>query len=268
MGESCIRRLDIERYSAGELTGPAAAALEEHIRTCASCSAYSAKVRKEREAFLRIHPFAEFNAARTEGKRTERWYEKLADALSFPALRPVLAPAVVLLVAVAVVPFIVRLENRQAENDIRYKGGSPGLSYIYKRDGVIHKAAPQDLFRGGDQVQVFYASGDKQYIGLFSIDSTSAVSFYQPDDHSALCSIRSGTGPQCAYPKSIELDSTPGAELVVAVFSNTPFDTNQIKRWVAGLKAAGDMTVLEKAVKNNPPVPRSSVQTLRLLKKG
>jgi hypothetical protein len=268
MGESCIRRLDIERFCAGELNGPAAAALTEHFRTCASCSAYSVKLQKERETFLRIHPFAEFIAARGEEKRTEPWYGKLAAALPFPALRPVLVPALcVLLVAITVVPFIARQGGREAGSSIRYKGPQI-LTYIYKRDGAVHKAAPQDLFRGGDQVQVFYTAGKAQYISLFSIDSASAVSFYQPAVHSALCSIRSGTGAQCAYPKSIELDSTPGAELVVAVFSDTPFDTNQIKQWVAGFKRAGDMTALENAVKNNPPTAKSTVQTLRLLKKG
>jgi len=266
MGKPCIRRLAIEQYSAGELTGPAAAALEEHLKSCQSCRAYSVKLKKEHEEFLRVHPFEEFLTAGVTEKRGERWYDSLKATLSFPALRPVLVPAAVLLVAVAVVPFIARLGNKQAGNDIRYKGPE-ALSYIYKRDGVVHKSASHDLFRGGDQVQIFYSSASDRYLSLFSIDSKGIVSFYQPDPRSALCSISAGKGSTIAYPKSIELDSTQGAELVVAVFSDEPFDTNQIKAWVAGLKTAGDMVMLEKAIKNNPPSAKSTVQTL-LLKKG
>ncbi|MGA2506342.1 MAG: hypothetical protein ABSF80_02585 [Chitinispirillaceae bacterium] len=267
MADACIRRLDVELYSAGDLSAAAAAGLAEHLHSCPSCSAYLAKLKKEREEFLRAHPFAEFLSAGVADNRGERWYEKLITALSFPVIRPVLAPVAILLVAAVVVPFIIK----PAGNDIRYKG-APGksalaLSYIYKRDGAVHTSTPQDLFRVGDQVQVFYSSDKEQNVSLFSVDSKGVVSFYQPDAQSALCSIRSGAGPQVAYPKSIVLDSTQGAELVVAVFSEEPFDTNQIKKWVAGFKITADMVTLEKTVKSNPPAKKNIVQTL-LLKKG
>lgn len=266
MGEPCIRRLDIELYSTGELSAAAASGLVEHLHSCPSCSAYLAKLKKQREEFLRVHPFVEFNAAHYTEKHGDTWSERFKTILSFPAMRPVLVPVAVILVAAVVVPFIIK----PAGNDIRYKG-VPALSYIYRRDGVVHTSSPQDMFRVGDQVQVFYTSDKEQHLCLFSVDSKGVVSFYQPDAPSALCSIRcsirSGTGSQIAYPKSIVLDSTPGAELVVAVFSAAPFDTNQIKKWVEGLKTKGDMNSLEKAVKANSPAKESSVQTL-MLKKG
>ena len=133
MADACIRRLDVELYSTGDVSAAAAAGLEEHLHSCPSCSAYLAKLKKEREEFLRAHSFAELLSAGVADSRGERWYERLKTALSFPALRPVLAPVAVLLVAIVVVPFIIK----PAGNDIRYKGApckdAPALSYIYKR---------------------------------------------------------------------------------------------------------------------------------------
>jgi hypothetical protein len=266
MAEPCGQKLAVERYSAGELVGQTADRVEEHLRSCPSCSAYYAGLKKEREEFLRTHPFAEFLSTHAVPIRGGPWYKKIPTLFSLPALRPVLAPALVFLVAVAVIPFIPRLVNEKNGSDIRYKGQET-LSYIYKRDGVVHSGAPDDVFRPGDRVQVFYSSSSDRNLSFLSIDGRGAVSFYQPAASGALCSVRSGTGQRIAYPASIELDSTQGVELVVAVFSIEPFDTNQIKKWVAGFNAKGDMAAFEKAVRSDPPSPKSSVLTLMLKKK-
>jgi hypothetical protein len=284
MDKPCIQKLAVERYSAGELAGQAAAKVEEHLRSCPSCGAYLAGLKKEREEFLQAHPFAEFLSAHAAPIRSGPWYKKIPAFLSLPALRPVLVPAVVVLVAVVVIPFIPRHGNENDGSDIRYKGHE-ALSYIYKRDGAVHTGAPDDVFRPGDRVQIFYSSESDRYVSLFSIDGKGAVSFYQPETNGALCSVRSGAGKRIAYPASIELDSTSGAELVVAVFSDKTFDTNQIKKWASGFyikksasgfymnksasgfNAKGDMAALEKTVRSNPPAAKSSVLTL-ILKKG
>ena len=269
MADVCLRKLDIERYSAGELTGPAAAGLEEHLCSCATCSAYLTTVKKEREEFLQAHPYREFLAAHAAPISGAPWYKRLPSVIPYPALRPVFLPAVcVLLVAVTVVPFLAK-RGELPGSDVRYKG-APGngaaLSYIYKRGGVVHAGSPDDLFRPGDRVQIFYSSAADRSLSLFSIDGKGAVSFYQPDSRSATCSIRSGAGSRLAYPISIELDSTSGAELVVAVFSDKAFDTIQIKKWVEGLKIKGDMAALEKMVKSKPPEKKNAVLTLVLKK--
>jgi hypothetical protein len=266
MGESCVRKLDIERYGAGELTGAAASGLEDHLHSCPSCSAYLVQLKKERQEFLRAHPYREFRAAAFPEQAAGHWHKRFPLIFPFPVLRPVLVPAVcVLLVAVVIVPYMTKLAAPSG-NDLRYKGGAT-LSYIYKRDGVVRSASPDDRFRGGDRVQVLYSSPGEQNLTLFSVDDRGFVSFYRPDTSARTCSIRCGAGSGLAYPKSIELDSAPGAELVVAVFSDEPFDTSQIKKWVAGLKIKGDLAALENAVKNNPPAKKSAALTL-LLKKG
>jgi hypothetical protein len=154
--------------------------------------------------------------------------------------------------------------------DFRYKGAQSAFSslpYIYKRNGIVYESAAGDLLQAGDKVQIFYASAVDRFFTLVSIDSTGAVSFYQPDARKSVCSIRSGVGTRLAYPLSIDLDDTPGAELVAAFFSEPAFTTDQIKKWAAGVYIKGQsMAELEKTVHDKPP-SGGTVMTLLLRKK-
>jgi hypothetical protein len=273
MGEHAIRKLEIERYAVGELKHSRAAELEEHLRGCTLCGEYAARIKKEREAFLSEHPYAEISpetVASSYLQSRELWYERLFSGFAFPLLRPVLIPAcLLLLVTMVAVPFMGRFTKEPAPpaKGFAYKGSSLSqLPYIYKRGNTIHESAPGDLLRAGDKVQVFYASAADQFVTLISIDSAGTVSFYQPDSRSAVCSIRSGVGTRLAYPLSISLDEAPGAELVIALLSPLPFGIEQIRQWAAGIYTKGNtMADLEKIVHNKPPA-KSTVKTLLLAK--
>jgi hypothetical protein len=270
MGESEIRRLDIERYAAGELTGIAKAQLEEHLRECASCKGYLVELHGEQKAFLGEHPFGSLRWL-AERPRLEPWFGRFMGAFALPSLRPVLIPlCLFMFVAALLLPFIgtVKRENGRPDAGIGYKG-KPTLSYIYKRNDTVHEALPSDTFFAGDAIQIFYASKTDQYVSLFSIDSRGGISFYQPDEHSSLCSIRTGAGSKVAYPKSIQLDGTPGGELVVALLTAVPMTTMQVEGWIAGLTAAsgGDLNQLEKGIRAKPLGEQSTVLTLLLRKR-
>lgn len=268
MSESGVRRLDIERYAAGELAGVEARTLEEHLRDCSACGAYLARLSAEKTEFLRAHPFSEFRAAAARRATAARWYTRFAGAVTSPAFRPALVPLCALaLICLTAVPFAVKMGLFNAWNrpENRIKGVSSSLSYIYKRDGVVRESAPNDRFRVGDQIMIRYSSAGNQYLALVSIDRGGAVSFYHPDSLAPTCSIRSGVGSSLSYPVSIELDGAGGAELVVGIFSPSPLDTGGIQRWVARLvKVKGDLAALEREIKSTPPAPGSRVATLLL----
>lgn len=276
MGEHGIKKLEIERYAVGELDRPGSVALEEHLKACSACNGYYAQIKQEREAFLSEHPYSELqpvSALVARGvKGDELWYERLFGGLALPVLRPVLIPAcLLLLVTMMVVPFMGRYmkDTTLGGKQFSYKGtaSQPQLPYIYKRNGTIYESADGDVLQAGDKVQIFYASAADRFLTLVSIDTTGSVSFYQPDTRSNVCSIRSGVGKRLAYPLSIDLDDTPGAELVTAIFSETAFSTDRIKTWVATVYVKGHaMTEIEKAVQGTPP-GGSSVRTLLLRKK-
>ncbi|MBN1128815.1 MAG: hypothetical protein JXA71_07505, partial [Chitinispirillaceae bacterium] len=196
----------------------------------------------------------------------ELWYERLLAAITTPLVRPVLIPAcAALLVAIMILPFTGRvgLFDIGLRPDVSYKGTEQPLSYIYKRGDQVHESSPDDTFRPGDKVQIFYDSRKEQFLTLFSISTDGTVSFYHPEAALSTCSIRTGEGKRLAYPVSIELDSSAGSELIVGLFSEGPFDTAEIKKWAAALPPAAP---LEKTVKERLPRKQSTVATLTLHK--
>jgi hypothetical protein len=253
---------------AGELTGSAKTHLEEHLGTCAACSAYLAQLRVAQEKFLQEHPFGSLHWV-AERREHVPWFTRLTSALAVPVLRPVLIPLCLLMFAVVlIIPFMGKVQRENSGPDRAYKGQST-LSYIYKRSGLVHESAPSDTFFAGDAIQIFYSSKTEQYVSLFSIDSRGAVSLYQPDEHAANCSIRTGAGTKLAYPKSIVLDASHGCELVVALITAEPIATAQVKRWLGEVtaKSGGDMHRLELEIRAKHLGVQGSVSTL-LLRKG
>ena len=270
MGESECKRLPIERYAAGELSGETACAVEAHLKSCAGCRARYAQIEKDRGEFLQAHPFEDLRAAGAVGTSGELWYERFMHLFGIPVLRPVLIPVcIALLVGIMIIPFTGNkgLIDTSGYSDLRYKGAARPLSYIYKRNGVVYESAPGDVFAAGDKIQLFYDSRVEQYLSLFSVSATGEVSFYHPEERSRTCSIRTGVGTRLAYPVSIELDSSAQSELVVALYSKKPFETMQIRKWVSESSESGIvMPALEKSLQEKPPVLESDVATL-LLKK-
>jgi hypothetical protein len=271
MDNSECRRLTIERYAAGELSGEAARAVETHLKSCAGCSTRYAQIQKDRGEFLRVHPFDDLRAAGAVGMSGELWYERFMHLLGVPVLRPVLIPVcIALLVGIMIIPFTGNkgLIHTSSLSDVRYKGSAGPLSYLYKRNGIVYESAPDDVFAAGDKIQLFYDSREEQYLSLFSVSLSGEVSFYHPDKNSVSGSIRTGVGNRLAWPVSIELDSSAGSELVVALYSKKPFDTAQIRQWVAGLSSPGrSLAALEKAVQGSLPAAESAVVTLMLNKR-
>jgi hypothetical protein len=153
-------------------------------------------------------------------------------------------------------------------SEIRYKGSAEPLYYIYKRNGTVYERAPNDTFTAGDKIQLFYDSRMEQYLSLLSVSEKGGVSFYYPDEKSQWCSIRTGVGRRLAYPTSIELDSSAGSELVVALFSKTPFDTVKVRKWASAFTNRGlTMPAMANSLRRNPPVSESDVVTLILKKR-
>ena len=120
----------------------------------------------------------------------------------------------------------------------------------------------------GDRVQVFYSSDREQYVSLLSIDETGVVSFYHPDQSSENCSVLTRRGEGIAFEGSILFDIVSGNELVVAVFSESPLKTEDVKRWMAANYASdSDLQSLSKKIEVKSLAKKATIQML-LLKKG
>lgn len=213
-------RLKIELYTAGELCDAERLEVESHLDDCSDCSSYAALLKVESTEFLRSHQFSSF--AHEHARTAElSWYGLFVNTL----LKPSFVPVFVAVLLLAVVPLHIAREN------VRFKGGYV-LSYVYERNGVVSHGAPDVCFSDGDRIQVSYNLESSKYVALVSMDSRGTVSFYNPDTGAQICSVRSGPGKAIAFPGSIVLDSTPGAELVVALFSDSAISTVDVVSWL------------------------------------
>jgi hypothetical protein len=257
------KRLEIERLIARELDNEKIISLESHFKECTVCNEYYLSLCKERDTFLRVYPYSSIT---TMAKETEAvtWFKKLLDSLIRPALVPVYAT---LLIAAVFAPVVIRENTRFSSESINYKGNSK-LSFAYQRDGLTKPGSGEYKLTKGDQVQVFYSSDHEQYVSLLSIDETGVVSFYHPDQSSESCSVLTGRGDGIAFEGSILFDNVSGNELVVAVFSESPLKTEEVKLWMAAnYKSNSDLQSLSKKIEAKSFAKKTTIQTL-LLKKG
>jgi hypothetical protein len=105
-------------------------------------------------------------------------------------------------------------------------------------------------------------------VSLLSIDEKGEVSFYHPDQSSENCSVLTGKGDGIAFDGSILFDIVSGNELVVAVFSESPLKTDDVRIWMTKNYALNsDLQSLSKRIETKSLAKKTTIQTL-LLKKG
>ena len=225
-------RLDLERYVGGELDPEQAEAVRHHCESCADCSSYMAMLQAEKEEFLSNHPFSSFKRAHAPVVELP-WYRSIRFSMPQPAI---VAVGAVILVTLAVLPVVNNRQMRRPDT-VRFKG-SPPLSFIYKRDGATLPGNLSERYREGDRIQVTCPPTRYGFVSLFSIDSRGTVSFYHPETGSGFCSVHVTPNEPFEFPGSIELDATPGGELVIALFSSEKLATATVRDWLGTQFAA------------------------------
>jgi hypothetical protein len=254
------KKLTLEKYFTGELASPEAAELESHVQGCTECNAYMESLEERKRRFHGAYPFGTFIDAVKE--RSTPWYMKIVERINQPVLRPVYAMVLLLCIAL---PLYISYNNQP---QIRMKGRDD-ISFLYRRNGVVNEGDIKDTFHADDEIQILYTSTASQYITLFSIDTEREISFYHPDYSSRWCSIATGAGAGQHYPSSIVLDSTPGQELIVAVFTRKPVSTESIERRVDRIinKEPLDLSGMKKHIESDRFVKNGKAVTLMLNKR-
>jgi len=222
MSSKC-NRLDLELLFTGELNSEATEKVQKHIAACTECSAVYENFKAQKRVFLEKHPFASFTRAHAPLKMIP-WYKQLFS----PGMRPVLVPVLgALIIGISLWPSFnsSHFNNNDA---VRFKGSS-SIGYFFQRDGKVYQENSENLFKKGDRIQIVFTSTKKQYLALTSLDVHGRVSFYGGDSLSNNCSIPIQQGTEQPFPSSIELDDSPGSELVVALFTERPLDRNIVE---------------------------------------
>jgi hypothetical protein len=257
------KKLEIERLVAREMDNEKAASLESHFSDCSVCKEYYLSICKERDTFLRVYPFSSLEKV-VKSEKNATWVKKLLDIVMRPVLVPVYAT---LLIAVVLSPVLIHQNAFFQSDSINYKGNSK-LTFAYQRGGQSRGGSAEYILTKGDRVQVFFNIDHDQYISLLSIDETGNVSFYHPDQSSENCSVLTGKGEGIAFDGSIFFDEVKGNELVIALYSEVPLKTSDVKNWISATFATySDLQLLSKKIEIRPLIKQTKVQTL-LLKRG
>ena len=116
--------------------------MQKHLDSCPVCFNYLQELRREKNEFLSDHPSNPFILQLSRQTMYCHGISSFSDLLR-PSLLPVYG---MLLIAAIVVPVITR-QRQKLSDDIRFKG-KPPLTFIYKRDGVVHEGTLSRSIQG------------------------------------------------------------------------------------------------------------------------
>lgn len=258
MKDSCST-LQVERYVCRDLSEAESMVVKAHIDTCSACAAHMQQLEQQHQSFLALHPFAKFTNAHAPLVSSRRFHCNWSRLFA-PSFIPVYS---MLIIALIVLPRLLPQNNSVV---VRFKGQET-ISCLVMRKGSIQKNSPDFTYQAGDRVQVTYSSGPSRYLALLSVDVSGTVSFYQPNETSDTCSIPIQGKTGKLFPTSIILDNSPGSELVIALFSQTPLLTSSVAAWVDQcLSANPDPVALQKVIGSKADALSATAATLLLHK--
>lgn len=246
-----ILDLGLERYLAEELSAPEGEEVEAHLSACAACQQRVDHLRRPMPALpplpaLRLSsgpaepesppPAGEDppQAAQPKPAPTLRLLPKpppeppaAAAPEARPARRtnlywitPLLAAAVVLLVYIGV----------PDEDFVARGGGSLQLEVYRDQTGVSERLLPGGTVRAGDRLAFRVQVPRDGFLLVAGTDGReNTYACYPTGDNPAAAPVVSAADPQ-ALPAAIELDESPGEELLFAVFCSDPFDLSTALR--------------------------------------
>jgi hypothetical protein len=234
MNDHELQKLAIERSFTGELGKEDSDRLTAHCETCPACAEYLTQLRRNQNEFLDKHSFAQFQRRVQPELAQIPWRQSFVRQLRRPAFIPLYGVLAALLIAVPTISYRMFFNSGEA---IVFKGVDH-LSFIVKRGNVTSIGKPHDVFFANDEIQVLYSIRRGGFISLISVDSRGTISMYQPDTNGIYCSAPAQPGTNRVYPVGIELDGSKGVEMIVALLSDAPLKTTEVKQWVETARRA------------------------------
>jgi len=213
----CLSDLELDEWLAGELAVPDELRCHEHSRHCASCRQRKLTIEQTSAAFHEGAPSFEVLSTLVEARAPRRY----AGASKATRLRHHLAAPLAVACA-ALLAFVVTRDKPAApglDTETRAKG-APRLSFFLKRGGSTERMASGASVRPGDLLRFVYSTDRPYYVALMGVDAHSTSVYYPSDTRAVLAHA----GQDVALNFSVELDDTPGRELVIAWFCPEPFE--------------------------------------------
>jgi hypothetical protein len=221
---TCASDLVLEAWAAGELSETRAAEVQAHVQGCERCSGRHAMHLRERAEFLEAAPSFEAHASLI-GRTIELAPAKAAKTAR-PQMRRVAAWAGGALSACATLWLMLRPGVEALET--RSKGVAH-VEYYVKRGSHVHRGAPRERLRAGDQLRFTYSSDGSRFFALLDVDSRGARVYYP----SGTRAVALAAGSAVPLDFGIELDDSVGVERIYAVFCAEPFELESLRAELA-----------------------------------
>ena len=213
--EGCLSDLTFDAWFAGELAAGAAAAAEAHVAGCDRCERRRADLAAQRQEFFAVTPEIDWRPALDNRARNQRRRQTLIALATFAA-------------AAALAVLVSRVQE-QPEGIVRSKGG-PSVGFFVQRGGSFQRGGPGEVVYTGDHVRFAYTSDRPRYLAIYSLDSRGSASIFFPDGDRA---ERVPAGSDSSLSSAVELDDAPGLETVFAIFCDTEFSVEQLRKSLA-----------------------------------
>ncbi len=229
----CLSDLVIDEALSGELPIQARSEIERHLAECTRCRNRWDDIEKERAQFLSNTPSFETLAAKVAHAakpRKKTWNTPWLAGLGAAAA----AAVVFMLVRQPSQPIALEetkpaaQSNKQQTITTRSKGG-PHIGFFIKRGNTINQGRSGAIVHPGDRLRFTYSSDTPRYLALFNLDAKRASVYFPSGPHAE----RVAAGRDIALDFSVELDEYIGSERVFAVFCDTPFPIEPVRRALA-----------------------------------
>lgn len=250
-GASCLSDLTLDRLEAGELASAEAATATGHLSVCGACAEARASLLQARDRFRaeqNIPALAADALARASVVAAQAGRARWRSALATVGLCAGAAAAVMIFR-----PLPVTTEGgpgAAGNQDIRRTKGSLTLGVFVQHpedgsDGKLHLGEP---LHPGDRLRFKVTSDRAGHVAVLGIDRTGAVSVFHPQlpasgtetagarAESARAAPLSA-GAEGPLPTAVELDSSLGDEVLLAVRCADPLPLDEIV--AAARKGAG-----------------------------
>lgn len=220
---SCLSELRLDRWLAGELTGPTRDEVESHVRGCRHCAARRDARRLEQRQFQETAPPLPFQArpaaapvqdAAAVGRKRTRFVASKRALLGGAAGLAVALAAAFILVPWALSPC--------CGETVQVKGRGSRRMRFFVQDGVagtVREGAFGETVHPGDRIRFAFdpgALGDRR-VAILSRDAAGKASVYFPDGAQQIATPPpSSAGGLVA--SSVQLDDTLGPETLYALY--------------------------------------------------
>jgi hypothetical protein len=233
--------LTLDEWHAGELPAPQVVAAVLHVDTCARCRDRKQALLANAQSFLnRFPPESPRRQAVTKPR------PRVSRALVWGTAVGGLAAAVTVLLLARPIP---RPTEKRDESDTRFKGGEH-IGFFVKRQSQVFAGIDGQKVRAGDRLRFVVTTTRARQFAILSRDGAGVASLYYP---ATPTSQPLGVVRELALETAIELDGTPGQEMLYGVFCAAAFQVEPLRM---ALAQTGDL----------PASQGCTVDKLRLVK--